>query len=114
MIMWILKQNGEIVSRTNLRTLTDSELVSEIEKTKRDICTNAVNKKIGTTLYGIGIKSDLGDLFDDTDKPSFTPYVENEGIKEPTMTEADAITDYDGYIESELILPRSGKEMSSE
>ena len=30
------------------------------------------------------------------------------------MTEADAITDYDGYIESELILPRSGKEMSSE
>ena len=27
--MWILKQNGEIVSRTTLRTLTDSELASE-------------------------------------------------------------------------------------
>ena len=29
MIMWILKQNGKIVYRTTLRTLTDSELASE-------------------------------------------------------------------------------------
>ena len=29
MIMWILKQNGEIVSRTTLRTFNDSELASE-------------------------------------------------------------------------------------
>ena len=34
MSMWILKHNGEIVSRTTLRTLTDSELASETEKTK--------------------------------------------------------------------------------
>ena len=35
MSMCILKQNGDIVSRTTLRTLTGSELASEIEKTKR-------------------------------------------------------------------------------
>ena len=109
MSMWILKQNGEIVSRTTLRTLTDSELASETEKTKRDIFTKAVNKKLGPTLYDIGIKSDLGDFFDDTDTPSFTPYVDNEGIEEPTMPEAEDIADYDRYIESEVLLPRNGK-----
>ena len=35
MSMWILKQNGEIVSRTALRTLNDSELASDTENTKR-------------------------------------------------------------------------------
>ena len=79
--MWILKQNGEIVSRTTLRTLTDSELASETEKIKRDIFTKAVIEKLGPTLYDIGIKSDLGDFFYDTDTPSFSPYVYNEVIK---------------------------------
>ena len=72
MSMWILKHNGEILSRTTLRTLTDSELDSDTEKSKRDIFTKAVNKKLGPILYAIGIKSDLVDLFNDTDNPSFT------------------------------------------
>ena len=113
MSMWILKQNGEIVSRTTLRTLTDSELDSETEKTKRDIFTKAVKINLGTTLYDIGINSDLGDYSDDTYKPNFTPYMDNKGIEEPTIPEADAITDYDRYIESKVILPSYGKEMSS-
>ena len=46
MSMWILKQNGEIVSRTTLHTLTDYELASETEKTKRDIFTKAVKKRL--------------------------------------------------------------------
>ena len=73
MSMWILKQNGKIVSRPTFRTLADSELASETEKTKRDVFTKAVNKNLGSTLYDIGIKSDLGDLFNDTDTPNFTP-----------------------------------------
>ena len=40
--------------------------------------------------------------------------MDNEGIKEPTMPEADAIEDNDRYIESEVLLPINGKEMSSE
>ena len=64
-------------------------------------------------MYNIGIKSDLGDFFGDTDTPSFAPYVENECIEEPTMPEANYIADYDIYIESEVVLPRNGKEMSS-
>ena len=79
--MWTLKQNGEIVSRKTFCNLTDSELASETENTKRDIFTKAVNKNLGPTLYDIGIKSDLGDFFDDTDTPSFNPYVDNEGIE---------------------------------
>ena len=72
MSMWILKQNGEIVSRTTLRTLADYKLASETEKTKRDIFTKAVNKQIGPTLYDIGINSDLGDFFNDKNTISFT------------------------------------------
>ena len=113
MSMWILKHNGEILSGTTLRTLTDSQLAGETEKKKRDIFTEAVNGNIGPTLYKIGIKSDLGDFFDDTDTPRFTPYVENEGIEEPTMPEADAIADYSRYIESEVLLPKNDKEMIS-
>ena len=113
MSMWILKQNGEIVSRTALRTLTDYELASETEKTKRDIFTKAINKKLDPTFYGIDITQDLGYFFDDTYNPNFTPYLDNEGIEELTMPEADAIADYDRYIESEVLLPRNGKEMSS-
>ena len=97
MSIWIIKKNGEILSRTTLRTLTDSEIASDTEKTKRDVFTKAV-KNLGTTLYNIGIKSDLGDFFDDSDTPNFIPYVDNEGIEEPTMPEADAIADYDRYI----------------
>ena len=111
--MWILKYNGEIVSRTKLRTLTDSELASDTEKTKGDIFTKAVNKKLVLALYDIGIKSYLGYFFNDTDTPSFTPYVDNEGIEELNMHEADDIEDYDRYIESEVLLPSNGKEMSS-
>ena len=96
--MWILKHNGEIVSRTTLRILTDSELASETEKKKRDIFTKAINKKIGTILYYIGIKSDLGDFLDDTDTPSFTTYMYNDGIEEPTMPEAYDVANYDRYI----------------
>ena len=55
---------------------------------------------------------DLGDFFDDTYTPSFTPYVDSEGIEKPTMPEADDIEGYDRYKESELLLPRNGKEIS--
>ena len=34
MSQWILKENGQIVSRTTLRSLTDSEMASETEKSK--------------------------------------------------------------------------------
>ena len=64
-------------------------------------------------MYDIGIKSYSGEFLNDTDTPNLTPYVENEGIEEPTTPEADAIADYDRYIKSELLLPRNGKEMSS-
>ena len=109
MSMWILKQNGEIISRTTLRTLTNSELTSETEKINRDIFTKAFNEKLIPTFYDIGIKTDLGDFLDDTDTPSFTPYVDNEDIKEPTIAETDDIANYDRYIESEVLLPRNGK-----
>ena len=46
MSMWILKQNGEIVSRTTFRTLTDSGLASETERKKRDIFTKTVKKSL--------------------------------------------------------------------
>ena len=111
--MGIIKQNGKIVSRTTLRTLTDSELASDTEKTKRDIFTKAFNKNLGPTLYEIGINSDLGDFFDDTYTPSFTTYVDNEGIEKPTMREADDIADYNKYIKSEVLPPSNGKEMNS-
>ena len=98
MSMWILKQNGEILSRTILRTIADTELASETEKKNRDVSTKAFNKKLGPALYEIDIKSYLEGLSNDKDRPNFTPYMDNEGIEEPTMPEADAIADYSSYI----------------
>ena len=113
MSMWILKGNGEIVSRTTLRTLLESELASETEKERRKIFTITVNKKLGMSLYDIGIKSDSGNFFDDGETSSFSPYINQDGIEEPTMPEADSIADYDKFIESEVLLPKNGVEMSS-
>ena len=50
-----------------MRSLNDSERASETEKVKREKFTMAVNKKLGFSLYDIGIKSDSGDFFNDTD-----------------------------------------------
>ena len=113
MSMWILKENGEVVSRTTLRSLTESKIASETEKHEREVFTAAVNKKIGPTLYDIGIESTSGDFFDDTETPFFTPYIYNEGIDEPAMPEIDYIADYDRFIVSEVLLPKNGVEMSS-
>ena len=65
------------------------------------------------SLYEISIKSDSGDFFDDGETPCFPPYVDLEGIKEPTMPELDSISDYDRFIESEVLLPKNGIEMST-
>ena len=53
MSMWILKQNGEIVSRTTLRTLTDSELASETEKTKKFSGGHTTNPPAESTYAGV-------------------------------------------------------------
>ena len=53
MSMWILKKNGEIVSRTTLRTLADSELSSETEKTKRVAGGHTTNPPAGSTYAGV-------------------------------------------------------------
>ena len=113
MSMWSLKGNGKVVSRTTLRTLSESELASETEKEKRKVFTIAVNQKLGMSLHDIGVESDSGDFFDDGETPSFSPYIDLEGIEEPTMPEADSIEDYDKFIESEVLLPKNGVEMSS-
>ena len=60
MSMWILKGNGEVMSRTTLHTLSESELASETKKEKRRIFTIAVNKKLRMSLHAIGIESDSG------------------------------------------------------
>ena len=46
MSIWILKNNGEVVSSTILRTLNDYELSSDTENTKIDIFTKAVNNNL--------------------------------------------------------------------
>ena len=53
MSMWILKHNGEIVSRKKLRTLTDSELASETEKTKRVAGGHTTNPPAESTYEGV-------------------------------------------------------------
>ena len=51
--MWILKQNGEILSSTTLRTLTDSELASETEKIKRVAGGHRTNPPTESTYSGV-------------------------------------------------------------
>ena len=53
MNMWILKQNGEIVPRITLRTLTDSELASEIENIKKVAGGRTTNPTAKSTYAGV-------------------------------------------------------------
>ena len=53
MSLWILKQNGEILSRTTLRTLADSELASETEKTKIVAGGHTTNPPAESTYSGV-------------------------------------------------------------
>ena len=53
MNMWILKHKGEIVSRTTFLTLTDSEVVSETEKTKRVSGGHTTNPPAESTYAGV-------------------------------------------------------------
>ena len=53
MSMWILKQNGEIVSRTTLFTLTEYELASETEKTKIVAGGHTTNPPAESTYSGV-------------------------------------------------------------
>ena len=53
MSMWILKHNGEILSRSILHTLADSEIASETERTKRVAEGNTTNLTAESTYAGV-------------------------------------------------------------
>ena len=53
MITWILKQNGKIVSRKTLRTLTDYEIASETKNTKRVPGGHTTNPPTKSTYAGV-------------------------------------------------------------
>ena len=57
--MWILKQNGGIVSRTTLRTLTDSELASDTENTKRVAGGHTKNPPAGSAYAGVVLRESV-------------------------------------------------------
>ena len=88
-------------------------MASEIEKSKREKFLKAVNSELGPTLQDIGIKSDSGDFITVSNTPNFTPYIDHEGNEQQKMTEVDGFDNYDQFIESEVLLPKNGVEMST-
>ena len=63
MSQWILKENGQIVCRTTLHSITDSEMASETKKSKRNNFFKSANTKLGPTLYTLASNQIQGTSF---------------------------------------------------
>lgn len=113
MSIWILNNKGEVVSRPSLRFLIEFEMASETGKGKMNVFIISVNKKLVVLFYEIGIQLDSWGFFSNGETSCFTPYVGKDKIEELNITEADAITDYDKFTESEVLLPKNGVQMST-
>jgi hypothetical protein len=98
----ILKENGEVVVRTTLRSLLPEEILREKEKEERTRFDKAIYARWGPA-------SKPGDFEDDLDieTPSFEPYSDDENAPH-TIPEADEHDDpdkYDKYLNREVTLP---------
>jgi hypothetical protein len=102
----ILKENGEVVVRTTLRSLLPEEILREKEKEERTRFDKAIYARWGPA-------SKPGDFEDDLDieTPSFEPYSDDKNAPH-TIPEADEHDDpdkYDKYLNAEVTLPRGNR-----
>jgi hypothetical protein len=112
----ILKNNGSVMYRTSVRTLTPDEIQSPTEKKECEEFDIAIEKKFGASM-------DKNDFKDDPDYATFTPTYycyEDDEFSSSKMTDIDDIKDendvdtYDQYFGAHVRVPigdeiRSGK-----
>jgi len=100
----ILKDNGETVIRSTVRSLTEDEIMSEDEKAKRKAFDAKVNEKLGEGFKYQDFKDDP-DL-SDIDTPTFDMYEDDDdGTNEPILDIDDADPDtLDRYVGAEVEL----------
>jgi len=95
----ILNDTGNVLTYQKFRRLTKIETSSPIEADKRN-------------RFDSFIKSKLGDSMN---KPPEPIKLDELVVKTPvSISDADSFSDYDEYINAELMLPKSGEGMTAE
>jgi hypothetical protein len=101
MSQWVLTRQGNVIPRQTLRKLTPSELISDVERNKRNEFDAAIRKRHGDSIS--------------PPPPNDTSSIDDEALdndmEDHTMPDADSFLDYDEYINSEVLLPKDGEHM---
>ncbi len=110
----VLKQNGQVVYRSTVRSLTPDELADESTKKKREEFTEKVNAVLGDGFKYEDFASDpeLVDL----DTPTFSNYADDDDGEMPQVPDADDEPDadtHDQYVGAEVTLPIGDKMLSA-
>ena len=106
MSQYVMNERGTVLPKQTLRSLTPAELNSPVEAAKRDNFDAAICKKFGDSLHLPQVQLEgEKDGKEDDDLEPHQPYVDPNGVEEPTMPEADEFSNYDEYIGSEVLLP---------
>ena len=100
MSQWVLNEKGNVLPQQTLRSLTPTELQSNMDRKKRDSFDKAILEKLGDSLTPPSKPIDL-------DADNFEP---EDKYKIP---DADDFPEYDKYLNAEVILPRDGERFQS-
>ena len=104
MSQWILTDTGDVLPIQTVRSLTHSEMNNPDELVKRERFTKMITAKLGHSGKG-------------PPSSSVIDQGENERREDTQVSkhipEADEITDYDLYLNSEVLLPQDGEHMQA-
>ena len=98
MSQWILRVDGIVIPRQTVRPLTQSELDSPVEKTKRKAFDEAISRKLGNS-WSKPPK--------DLDPADFIPYADDDE-EAHVMLDTDN-QQYDALVNAEVLLPHRDK-----
>jgi hypothetical protein len=104
----ILKKNGSVVYRTEVRPITPDEIQSPTEKKEREEFGIAIEKKFGASMYKSDFKDDPDyvdfvtptyDFYEDDEVPSSKmPYIHD-------INEDNEVDTYDQYVGAHARVP---------
>ena len=111
----VLKQNGQVVYRSTVRSLTPDEMADETMKQKRDAFTEKVNSVLGD---GFKYEDFVNDPeLEDLQTPIYPTYADDEdGEMQSTPDADDEIDDvdtFDQYVGAKVTLPIGDKMLSA-
>jgi len=114
MTQWVLKQNGEIVPRKTMRSLTPEELSRDSEILKRTNFTEAIKLKYGDSLSlpkrrRVKFNQDEEDEYFDLPFDEVAPLIPEADIIDSDGKPLNESSLTDQLINAEVLLPQGGE-----